>query len=69
MLVSPLMGPILATTFGFVVKDYPLLRLGVRNELLALFICILVGMIVGACYTPFATDFEWPNTEMESLDK
>ena len=43
MLISPLMGPILAGIFGTVVGDSKLRNLGVKNELISLFICILSG--------------------------
>ena len=45
MLISPLMGPILAGIFGSVVGDSKLRRLGVFNELISLLICIFAGMI------------------------
>jgi len=48
MLVSPIMGPILATTFGLVLKDRELaLRYGVWNEVLSLLLCIVVGFCLG----------------------
>ena len=46
MLISPLMGPILAGVFGAVVIDSKLRNLGIVNELISLFICILIGMKV-----------------------
>ena len=46
MLISPLMGPILAGVFGSVVIDSKLRNLGIVNELISLFICILIGMKV-----------------------
>ena len=45
MLISPLMGPILAGIFGSVVGDSKLRHLGVFNEFISLFICIFAGMI------------------------
>ena len=44
MLISPLMGPILAGVFGSVVIDSKLRNLGIFNELISLFICILIGI-------------------------
>ena len=43
MLISPLMGPILAGIFGAVVGDSKLRRLGIYNELISLVICVLSG--------------------------
>ena len=43
MLISPLMGPILAGIFGAVVGDSKLRRLGIYNELISLIICVLSG--------------------------
>ena len=43
MLISPLMGPILAGIFGSVVGDSKLRHLGVVNEFISLFICIFAG--------------------------
>lgn len=47
MLISPLMGPILAATFGSVIKDRKLHYWGLANELIGIGICILVGFIFG----------------------
>ncbi|CAB4067554.1 unnamed protein product [Lepeophtheirus salmonis] len=47
MLVSPIMGPILAGIFGFVIQDSSLIIQGVRNELVSLLMCILIGMLFG----------------------
>ena len=43
MLISPLMGPILAGIFGAVVGDTKLRNLGLVNELISLVICVLSG--------------------------
>ncbi|CAB4067591.1 unnamed protein product [Lepeophtheirus salmonis] len=47
MLVSPIMGPILAGIFGFVIQDSSLIIQGVRNELVSLLMCICIGMFFG----------------------
>ncbi|XP_058980595.1 uncharacterized protein LOC131803377 [Musca domestica] len=47
MLVSPLMGPIIATIFGTVIKDKSLFRLGMINELFGICTAVLVGFIFG----------------------
>lgn len=47
MLISPLMGPILAATFGAVIKDHKLKCWGLTNEIVGIFSCILVGFVFG----------------------
>ena len=64
MLVSPIMGPILAVTFGSVVHDWKLVKVGVLSELLSLLICVCCGFIVGLCFSPYGPFFGWPTGEM-----
>lgn len=47
MLISPLMGPILAATFGGVIKDHKLQYWGLSNEIIGIFMCIFVGFLFG----------------------
>ena len=47
MLISPLMGPILAATFGAVIKDHKLQYWGLANEIIGIFLCISVGFVFG----------------------
>lgn len=47
MLISPLMGPILAATFGAAIKDHQLQYWGVKNEIIGILLCILVGFLFG----------------------
>lgn len=47
MLISPLMGPILAATFGSVIKDQKLHYWGLMNEFIGIALCILVGFLFG----------------------
>ncbi|XP_067624001.1 uncharacterized protein [Eurosta solidaginis] len=47
MLVSPLMGPIIAAIFGTAIKDPTLRTLGLRNELIGISIATIVGFIFG----------------------
>jgi len=67
MLISPLMGPILAVTFGIVIRDRALQKLGIQNELIALGLCIIIGFISGifhaALYQYSSNDF-WLVNEM-----
>jgi len=68
MLVSPMMGPILAATFGMVIRDQSLQKLGVRNELIALGLCISVGFITGILHGTLHqySDNFWLTSEMVS---
>ncbi|KAM7353003.1 uncharacterized protein ACRADG_005308 [Cochliomyia hominivorax] len=47
MLISPLMGPIIAAIFGTVIKDHSLRSLGLRNELYGILLAVLVGFLFG----------------------
>ena len=47
MLVSPIMGPILAIIFGCVVADKELRNRGIRNCLISLLLCIVIGFTLG----------------------
>ncbi|XP_071451791.1 uncharacterized protein [Hetaerina americana] len=71
MLISPLMGPILAGTFGTVVQDKQLQKIGLLNELLGLASCIMVGFLYGlviGCATDHwgSLGSDWPTQEMKS---
>ncbi len=47
MLLSPLMGPILATAFAAVIGDFRLSIKGVMNELIALGLSFFMGILIG----------------------
>ncbi|CAN8001647.1 unnamed protein product [Ixodes hexagonus] len=76
MLVSPLMGPIMAITFGIIVRDKALTKLGLKTELIGLFICLLFGFFFGLLNAfwgdipPYEgtswSPSRWPNPEMSS---
>lgn len=76
MLVSPLMGPIMAITFGIIVRDTALTKLGLKTELIGLFICLLFGFFFGLLNAfwgdipPYEgtswSPSRWPNPEMSS---
>ncbi|KAL8577106.1 hypothetical protein ACOMHN_049795 [Nucella lapillus] len=73
MLISPLMGPILAGTFGTVIKNNALRNLGIRSELLGLGICLICGFLCGlvpasleARSLHWRNADEWPTLEMSS---
>ena len=50
MLVSPLMGPILAIVFGLAIKNKKLISVGLKRELYAISICICAGFILGSIF-------------------
>ncbi|XP_034097888.1 uncharacterized protein LOC117563603 isoform X1 [Drosophila albomicans] len=47
MLISPLMGPIIASIFGTVIEERSLRRLGMRNEIIGILMATLVGFLFG----------------------
>merc|ERR1719495_1601766 len=69
MLVSPIMGPVLAVTFGTMIRtqdNATLMIQGMWVEAISLLICMLVGFIVSLCFIGLdVTEFyEWPTGEM-----
>ena len=76
MLVSPLMGPILAIVFGTAVRNRKLFRIGIKRELYCLLICVLCGFIFGCIFVvkfnrtrsmlAITTSANWPTLEMSS---
>jgi hypothetical protein len=62
MLISPIMGPVVALTFGSVISNWKLTRLGLRTELLSLLLCALIGIIS----IFIGTSGTWPSEEMKS---
>ncbi|XP_030380462.1 uncharacterized protein LOC115628479 isoform X2 [Scaptodrosophila lebanonensis] len=47
MLISPLMGPIIAAIFGTVIEERTLRRLGMQNELIGILLATVVGFLFG----------------------
>ncbi|KAJ6222573.1 hypothetical protein RDWZM_001118 [Blomia tropicalis] len=68
MLVSPMMGPVMAFTFGTVIKDWKLIRMGARNVLMCFLITIGFGYLFGMIALNFTkhwgTETEWPTYMM-----
>ncbi|KAK8813252.1 hypothetical protein WA158_002844 [Blastocystis sp. Blastoise] len=54
MLVSPLMGPILGSTWALLVHDWDLLKTSLLSELYGLGLCLLCGIFIGICCSPMA---------------
>lgn len=70
MLISPLMGPITASTLGTAVKDRSLQVMGVKNEFLGLFLSLVMGFLFGlticAIDERYGVVEDWPTYEMIS---
>ncbi|CAH0516772.1 unnamed protein product [Peronospora belbahrii] len=64
MLLSPMMGPILGCAFGFALRDKDLFVNGLLNELFALTITFLLGVMIGVFLSPYAVALNWPTAEM-----
>ena len=67
MLVSPIMGPILAGTFGVIINDRELRNRGIQHEMISLIICITIGFILGVIFCPWIEAYgvnSWPTSEM-----
>ncbi|KAF8782819.1 hypothetical protein HNY73_013055 [Argiope bruennichi] len=69
MLISPIMGPIMAGTFGAVIRDRSLRNLGIKTEILGLFLCMVIGFTLGLLSEALNSIWgskDWPNSEMIS---
>merc|ERR1719461_953751 len=67
MLVSPLMGPVLAFTFGVTLKERNMAMMGLRNEILSLAVCVMTGFITGFLHCWISGNFNhWPTQQMTS---
>jgi len=66
MLVSPIMGPVLALAFGSLIHNSRLTLLGLKNELTSLAICILIGYATGIVVIFVGTEENWPTPEMRN---
>lgn len=66
MLVSPMMGPILAVSLGVLVQDRKMVVKGAKNELAALAGAVLCGAVLAFPFLPFGEYFGFPTLEMSS---
>ncbi|KAM8715857.1 hypothetical protein ACLKA7_002837 [Drosophila subpalustris] len=68
MLVSPLMGPVMSITFGAIISDRQLMRVGFLCLGLGMLIsCIFgfcFGLILGTTEMPWGQNADWPTEEM-----
>ena len=61
------MGPVLAFTFGVTLKEGNMAKLGLKNEILSLVICVVSGFIVGFLYAVLSQNaYNWPTPQMAS---
>ncbi|XP_050526386.1 uncharacterized protein LOC126897051 isoform X3 [Daktulosphaira vitifoliae] len=69
MLLSPLMGPINAATFGTMIKDKKLRNMGIVNEIVGLVLCVIIGFGYGltASYFDERDPSEWMTEEMVNM--
>eukprot|EP01094_Clydonella_sp_ATCC50884_P024820 TRINITY_DN632_c1_g1_i1.p1 TRINITY_DN632_c1_g1~~TRINITY_DN632_c1_g1_i1.p1 ORF type:complete len:408 (-),score=165.72 TRINITY_DN632_c1_g1_i1:271-1338(-) len=66
MLVSPMMGPILAVSLGILVHDRQMVKEGIKNEAFAVTGAVLSGVVMGFPVLPFGEYFDFPTLEMSS---
>ncbi|KAH8405194.1 hypothetical protein KR222_008327 [Zaprionus bogoriensis] len=68
MLVSPLMGPVMSITFGAIISDRQLMRVGFMCLGLGMLIsCVFgfcFGLILGTTEMPWGQNADWPTEEM-----
>ncbi|XP_060841365.1 uncharacterized protein LOC132922064 isoform X4 [Rhopalosiphum padi] len=66
MLLSPLMGPINAATFGTMIKNKKLRNMGIVNEIIGLILCVIIGFAYGLSATFFdkRDSSQWITNEM-----
>ncbi|XP_036670537.3 uncharacterized protein [Drosophila suzukii] len=68
MLVSPLMGPVMSITFGAIISDKELMRVGFLCLGLGMFISLvfgfIFGLILGTTEMPWGQNADWPTEEM-----
>ncbi|KAG8187303.1 hypothetical protein JTE90_011674 [Oedothorax gibbosus] len=67
MLISPIMGPIMAFTFGLTIRDRGLVKMALRTELIGLSTCLISGFLFGFICGNFSESWgagKWPTPEM-----
>ncbi|VVC39852.1 Protein of unknown function DUF389 [Cinara cedri] len=66
MLLSPLIGPVNAATFGTMVQDKKLRNMGIVNEIIGLILCVIIGFGYGliTLYFDNRDSSQWVTTEM-----
>ena len=66
MLLSPIMGPVIGMSYGVIIWDVPLIKRSALIESVSIFLCLVLGAVVGLCtlWTDLAES--WPTSEMKS---
>ncbi|XP_050433955.1 uncharacterized protein LOC126841479 isoform X3 [Adelges cooleyi] len=69
MLLSPLMGPVNAATFGTMIKDKKLRNMGIVNEIIGLVFCVIIGFGFGLTISYFdeRDPSQWVTKEMLTM--
>lgn len=71
MMIEPVMGTVMAITFGMIVHDKALAKLGLINLFIVLLICIIIGFLYGLVFFVWSREWDpppngiWPTEEME----
>jgi len=58
------MGPVLGMAYGLIIQDVPLIKRSMKNEILSVLLCIVLGLIIGACCSWTVMAKDWPTAEM-----
>ena len=68
MFLAQIMGPVLGLTFGTTIRRKSLILTSFRNEVVSLFVCLVVGSLMGLlCSNGSAPErHDWPTREMTS---
>lgn len=70
-MIEPVMGTVMAITFGMIVHDKALAKLGLINLFIVLLICIIIGFLYGLVFFVWSREWDpppngiWPTEEME----
>jgi len=67
MLVSPILGPVMGFTFGATIRSKPLVILGLKNEIISVLLCLVVGCIISFLAVGFGVhQRSYPSVQMTS---
>ncbi|KAK9502933.1 hypothetical protein O3M35_011613 [Rhynocoris fuscipes] len=66
MLISPMMGPVMAVLFGTLTRTRKLQKLGIFNCLLTVILCILIGFLFGCAL--LTVQINWPIEDLPTYE-